>query len=206
MNCGKIAWNFYLLKFNEIVNSIDARKILKTDCNNEAYSKPRHGGLVKNLSNFKDKEVFLVEYDQKTINDALKKFPDLNILLGDIRKLTFSDLEFDLVADFSTLDHVSEKDAENALREYYRVLKQNGHLILVCWFSYEEKNVKKNFSDWNSKKQYYFWEPEILNICTNLNFRLISKETITRIPFNRWIHVEREKASYYLEFFHFIKD
>ena len=98
MLCGPIAWKFYLEIFNEVINKFKPLMILKTDCNNEALDRPQKGGLVLNLEN-KNNKIYLLEYDEEIIKKAKKKFLDLNIVQGDIRKIDFEDKFFDLVAD-----------------------------------------------------------------------------------------------------------
>lgn len=61
--------------------------------------------------------------------------PDLDVFVGDIRKIDLLDKSLDMVLDLSTLDHVAEYDL--ALSEYSRVLKNGGILALACWVAME---------------------------------------------------------------------
>jgi len=196
----KIAWDFYLQKFNSVISSLQPKHVLKTDCNNEAFDRPKRGGLVMNLTD-KSVDVSLVEYDKDTISKALDKFPSLKVVQGDIRNLPFDTATFDLVADFSTLDHVPGSDVERTLTEYFRVLRNEGLLLLVCWFSYDRSNVISNLKSWNPNAQYFLWEQDILDFFSKNGLKVVEKETITRIAANyKWLDVPRKDAKYYLEF------
>jgi len=53
----------------------------------------------------------------------------LNLCVSDVRRLAFKDNKFDLIISTSTLDHFPEIDI--ALKEFYRVLKPKGLIILT---------------------------------------------------------------------------
>ena len=202
---GKIAWPFYLKKFNEVIKKFNFKNILKTDCNNEAFSNPKHGGLVKNLDNSENLSITILEYDSNVINKALKLFPDLKIDKGDIRKLTYEDKYFDLVADFSTIDHISKNDIYTVLNEYLRVTKDDGYILLVCWFAYDKKDVISNFNKWTSSDQYFLWEEDITNFFINNSTQVIESETIVNINYkysrNNWESIDITKnPKYYLKY------
>ena len=202
MSCGPIAWNYYLNKFNEVIDKYKPQTILKTDCNNEAFSRPIKGGLVKNIT--KEVYVDLIEYDKETILKAKTLFPDLNITQGDIRNLNdIKDNCYDLVADFSTIDHVSAADIPLAINEYFRVLKQKGHLLLVCWFSYDQKNLIINFDQWNPENQYFLWEQDIKALFGTR--KIVEEEIIVKIKYesvNLWkACLPNYTPKYYLKYF-----
>ncbi len=101
-------------------------RILKTDCHNEAYGE---FPIYPVIAEYGDCQ--FVEINEQTIKDALVKFPDMAIKLGDIRNLPFEDASFELVLDFSTIDHIP--DYKKALDEYHRVLAPRGILSVVVW-------------------------------------------------------------------------
>lgn len=117
-------------------------KILKTDCYNEAFDRP----IIK------DENATLLEYEPKFIEIARKKNPKLNIVQGDIRKLPFEDESFDLILDFSTIDHIPQSDVPKVLSEYNRCLMKGGRLVIITWFN------PRGYLDkaWESTNQYFF--------------------------------------------------
>ncbi len=113
---AQIAWEYFLKKTQKVIDKYKPHNILKTDANNEAFNHPKSGGIVLNIKGkckFKQ-----IEYSEKTIKKAKKKFPQLDIDKGDIRNLPYKDNQFDMVLDLSTLDHVKASNTSKALEEY----------------------------------------------------------------------------------------
>lgn len=207
---GHVAWPYYLTKFNELIKKYGLNKILKTDCNNEAFGNPKPGGLVMNLDDGEKLDITLLEYDKNVIKIALDKYPKLNIEHGDIRQLNYDSNSFDAVADFSTIDHVNKDDVFKVLNEYLRVTKNGGFIILVCWFSYDRKNLIENFSKWSSGDQYFLWEEDIINYFQRFPTKLIESETIVNVNYNTrpgWESIKiKDNPKYYLKYILFQKE
>lgn len=72
-----------------------------------------------------------IEIDPEVVAAARRRLPALNVDVGDIRALPYGDASFDLVLDLSTIDHAPEP--LRALREYGRVLRPGGTLLLISW-------------------------------------------------------------------------
>lgn len=138
---------YYLVLSQQTVGKFENPKVLKTDCWNETENGLPEGGIIPQI---KGKKV-LIEYQQSNIESAKRNYPQLNIVKGDIRKLPFADLEFDVILDLSTLDHIPEEDIEKALKEYNRVLKDGGYLLLITWFG---KDIE--YKEWTPDNQYNF--------------------------------------------------
>jgi SAM-dependent methyltransferase len=204
-SAGIIAWLYYLKKFNKVIERYKITKILKTDCNNEAFSHPKYGGLVKNLTNHEKLDIQMVEYDSSVITRALGLFPDLEITQGDIRNLPYKDNSFDLVADFSTIDHVPDDDVYTALKGYLRVTKSGGYIIVICWFAYRKSDVISSFGIWNSTDQYFLWERDIIDFLSKNGTKVVETETIVNINYkyaaDHWAAVDKnQNPKYYLKY------
>jgi len=61
------------------------------------------------------------------------RLPGLPVVQADIAALPFRSGSFDAVLDLSTLDHLAEGDAADAIGEYRRVLRDRGVLLLLFW-------------------------------------------------------------------------
>jgi len=70
------------------------------------------------------------DISEETIDYAKKHYQkkDIEFITNDIKKLDFSDEEFDCIVSFETLEHV--KDQEVVITELKRVLKKGGILII----------------------------------------------------------------------------
>jgi SAM-dependent methyltransferase len=105
------------------------KNILKLDCHNEAEDQPPPSGIATMLQG----NVTLLELAYNTMMKAGRKYPELNIWHGDIRRMPFPAANFDVLLDLSTIDHIDSVEVPLALDEYKRVLKPGGDLVLVSW-------------------------------------------------------------------------
>jgi SAM-dependent methyltransferase len=127
----------------DLALSVDgaSKKILKIDAYNEYYNQPILKGIAGNLVG----DVYCIDIDAAKVSACSSYLT--HIVQGDIRSLPYSNNFFDVVLDFSTIDHISNYNT--ALTEYNRVLKSGGTIINTFWGSETEMyNELKN--------QYYF--------------------------------------------------
>ncbi|MBI4144318.1 class I SAM-dependent methyltransferase [Candidatus Woesearchaeota archaeon] len=85
-------------------------------------------GSVTNEYLRKAKNVFMVESNKDAVDYCHKQFPDVKSFVGFAEKLHFKNGFFDVVVMTETLEHVRAE--KKALSEVFRVLKNNGVLIL----------------------------------------------------------------------------
>jgi ubiquinone/menaquinone biosynthesis C-methylase UbiE len=93
-----------------------------------------------------------VDIDVEIIKKASNNFEKIKAFYGDIRDLPFWDRHFDIILDFSTIDHI--EDYKKAIDEYFRVLKNKGLMLIVSWFSDKKELQVGNKDEWGM--QYYF--------------------------------------------------
>ncbi len=140
-------------------------KILKTDVHNEAREDFPIVPKIWHLGT-----VCCVDNDILMIDEALHRFPIMAIRYGDIRRLPFPDDYFDVVLDFSTIDHIGEY--EIVLDEYERVTKLYGIVNIVVWLN----KVDRHISFPGDSGQYYFNEKEFSEYVGS-RFGVLKKET-----------------------------
>ena len=101
--------------------------ILKTDLFDEAFGE----GLYPLLNS--RAEVITGLDLAFSISDASRyRYPDLRAVNADVRQLPFTGDSFDVIVSNSTLDHFTCRDEILvSLRELYRVLKPNGHMLIT---------------------------------------------------------------------------
>lgn len=127
-------------------------KILKTDTHNESgiwgdISKPLAPILAQG------NQLTCFEIDAKVLNLAKKNFPDLDLQQGDIRKLDESK-HYDLLLDFSTIDHVEPNEFPSILRSYSKIADK---ISIIVWLSDTRlKTGNQNFfKNWDFRKAFY---------------------------------------------------
>lgn len=123
------------------------KKIFKADCNNEYWGHPNEEtGFSKTvlwgIAPLLRGDVCMVDTDEKKVAMCKKVYSGLDVEVGDVRDTGFSDSSFDVVLDFSTLDHIPFKDWETAIGEYYRLLKDGGDVLLVEWTNRKDFETK----------------------------------------------------------------
>lgn len=134
----------------------DKIKILKADIFNEITLRhPVPGGILLNLKRDRTTmELYAIDCDQEKIDIALhmQMYEFVKVTKGDIRLLPYESNCFDLVLDFSTLDHVQK--VGQVLAQYNRVLKNEGLLVLFVWCADVYRREGEDQKDF--EKQYYF--------------------------------------------------
>ena len=137
--------------------------ILKTDAYNETESLPIPGGIARNIPG----RVQIIELDSSRCRQALRM--GFVVTHADIRQIPFEDGSFDLILDFSTIDHVG--DYQVVLKEYARLLRPNGTASIVFW--------TKPVGDLDKDGQYYFTHDEFMADITTI-FQTGRIETLFR--------------------------
>jgi O-antigen biosynthesis protein len=69
-----------------------------------------------------------LEIDPATVDHARRRYPDVDVQLGDVTDLPFPDARFDAVVSFETIEHVAEP--VHVIAEFLRVLVPGGLLVL----------------------------------------------------------------------------
>lgn len=93
------------------------------------------------------KKVYGYDLNRSAINYGLKHFshPKLVLKQGDLTQISFPDSYFDLICAFEVIEHL--KDYQSALKEFYRILKPKGKLVI--------STPNKTFYSPYGKKPFY---------------------------------------------------
>ncbi len=101
--------------------------VLKTDLFDEAVSAGLWPVLVRHA-----RRVIGMDLSGRVVAAARGRYPDMEAVIADVRRLPFPARSFDAVVSLSTLDHFRRsEDLRWALRELRRVLRPGGQLILT---------------------------------------------------------------------------
>ncbi|MDW8002948.1 MAG: class I SAM-dependent methyltransferase, partial [Deltaproteobacteria bacterium] len=103
-----------------------------------------------------------VDYAEETVRYLNKRFPDLDIRFGDIRKLDFPDGYFDAYYSGGVIEHF-EEGLESQLLEANRVLKKDGlffvtvpHMNFLRILSSKLRKGPQYRIDLDGRKSWYF--------------------------------------------------
>lgn len=106
--------------------SMQAR-VLKTDLFDEAMGI----GLAPLLAT-RARRVAAIDIAPSVLRAAAARYPDVDIVAADVRRLPFADASFDAVVSNSTLDHFGARgEIRAALSGLHRVLRSGGRLVLT---------------------------------------------------------------------------
>jgi len=102
-------------------------------------------GYIEKLINEKYKKVnlFGIDISSYSINELNKKYKH-GFKVGNIKKIRFSDLKFDLVICLDILEHLTNQELNRGMTEIYRVLKKDGCLIISVPINENTKDSKSN--------------------------------------------------------------
>tara|TARA_B110000503_G_scaffold143436_1_gene244861 strand:- start:4892 stop:5623 length:732 start_codon:yes stop_codon:yes gene_type:complete len=136
-------------------------KILKTDSHNESGLYSHSIPLMPALS--QGNEAQSVEIDDEILDLAKTKHPDLRFNSGDIRALSVEQM-FDVVLDFSSIDHVTGAEFEQVLRGYKQIAT---FASIIVWHSdtRSDTSIQTYFprADFSAKLAEAF-DSEIVNV------------------------------------------
>lgn len=130
-------------------------------------------------------EAYGVDYIESVIDEARQEAAKNNIKnvyfeVMDVRELNFPQDHFDVVLDWSVLDHIKPIDWGTYAQNIGRILKKDGFLILTE-FSANDQRIKdktKNVVERENYYDHYFRQDEIENLFGE-SFQVIAQnETI----------------------------
>ena len=80
-----------------------------------------------------------IDISDKLIEIAKNQYPKCTFVVGDMRKLPFEDLFFDVTYSLVAFHHLPDRESQLiALKEMKRVTKPGGNIILLNWNAYSD--------------------------------------------------------------------
>ncbi len=127
-------------------------------------------------------ESYGIDYLVRPIQEAKETAKKLNLSnahfkVTDLFNLEFPENYFDLIIDWSVLDHVHPNEWNIYLKNILKVLKVNGYLCLIEFSASDSriKNKLKNFAMDKGSYDHYFREDELKTLFSN-NFDFVKTE------------------------------
>lgn len=140
---------------------------------------------------------FGIDISPGMVEEAQRRNPDLDFLVGDIFCLPLKDEEVDGVVAFYSLIHIEKKEMPKALVEIKRVLKP-GALFL---FSFHIGDKTEHLSQWWGQEvniDFHFFEVSDLSaMAQTAGFKIV--EIIEREPYEEKIEVQTRRAYFLVQ-------
>ena len=102
-----------------------------------------------------DLDPILVKYLTKTN----KKNRKMKFIKSNIKSLPFSDCSIDYVVCFETIEHLEKTDGIRAIKEFKRVLKKNGMIIISSPNANLTKLIQRIFPKYNNLFHLHEYQP-----------------------------------------------
>lgn len=144
-----------------------------------------------------------IDLSEKMIETAKKISPKSEFKLMDIRKLSFTNNSFDGIWANASFLHIPKKEIKTALKEAYRVLKQNGTIYLSVKEGIGEGFIEDTRYGGIKKFFSFFQKDEIENFFNDARFSIV-KSYVKKVDDNYsthpWICVfgRKERDTIYL--------
>ena len=147
--------------------------VLDAGCGNGVYS--------RYLSDrFK---VIGVDISEKQIELARQNAPKAEFICEDMTKINFPDEHFDGILSYYSIIHVPRDGHFDLLRNFYRMLKFNGAVLLVFQANDDPEFYEDNFF-FRGVKMYWsgFDKKTNLNMLKQIGFRIIWSKSVKESP------------------------
>lgn len=198
-----LCWDRYNPQFFDHLSGQQIRETIKKRIleyiENEGYSKIMEIGfgsgyeyerLREDLERYNVKYIG-VDYTQKFIEAARKKYPEADLFQGDIRKLDFEDNTVDLIFAYHVLEHQKGiSDVKKAIKEMCRVAKEK---VVIIWF--KAPSIVDKTRKWKDGAffVYKYSAAEIWKVVLETNF--VVKEIIWENPWHNTVWILEKKKN-----------
>ena len=140
-------------------------------------------GEVATYLTAKGCKVVGIDISEYMINEAKRLNTEIEYLVDDMFNLKTAEEHFAGICSFYSIVNFQNDDIKRILKEYHRVLINNGLLLIA--FHIEEKEIHVD-DFWGSGKPldfYYFSENVILEMLKEAGFKII--EALVRFPYEQ---------------------
>jgi len=130
-----------------------------------------------------DFKVIGVDISEKQIELARHNAPKAEFICEDMTKISFPEEYFDGILSYYAIIHVPREEHFDLLRNFYRMLKFNGVVLLIFQLNADPESYENNFFH-KGVKMYWsgFDKNENLNMLKNAGFKIIWAKSIQESP------------------------
>jgi len=138
-------------------------------------------------------EVSAVDIIAPLIEEAKKNVKNVTFGVMDIKNLILNDSIYDGIWCMSTLSDVEKKDADLVIKNFSKVLKNNGVIYISVREGSGEKVIEKGFFNDLPRFYAYYSQEEMENLLRKNNFKIL-KSIVSDSQSVRWVEIFAQKV------------
>lgn len=118
-----------------------------------------------------------VDLSEGLLKIAVKKYPEIEFVKADFRKLPFENNYFNGIWAHASLVHMDKlADTIDSLKEFKRILKMDGILYVYVKTDKRETSIVNDKLSGHDRFFRYYSKKQIEQLIKTLNFKIISSE------------------------------
>ena len=146
-------------------------------------------GHIADYVNKKGVNVIGIDISEKCIEISQKHYPEIQFEVGDFSKLRFRDNYFDGIISYYSIIDTPKKYVKRILKEFNRVLKDDGYLLLTVKRG-ETEGYQNNLLEIEAEIYFSLFSiEEVRSFLLESDFKIINLEE--RIPYKNEIDINR---------------
>ncbi len=133
-------------------------------------------GRDSDLLQSKGFDMIGMDISEGLIKEAKKAYPSIDFVVGDLLDLPFPDKNFEGIWAHASLVHLeTQKDTEQAISEFYRVLKSQGvvHIFVKEQLTDKKTDVVSDKLSNHDRFFQYYTKDEINKMLLNVGFEIL---------------------------------
>jgi 2-polyprenyl-3-methyl-5-hydroxy-6-metoxy-1,4-benzoquinol methylase len=125
-----------------------------------------------------------IELDGKRIEYAKATYPQYNFAIYDGKTLPPLDNPVDYILIVAVLHHLANEDIMNYLKQFKKILNNNGQLIIIEPCFKEDSYINNTFMNYFDDGEYIRLEENYLSIFKEMNFQINVLERYQKVLYN----------------------
>lgn len=137
-------------------------------------------------------DVIGIDISEGILEEAKKRYPKLKFKPMDFSNMKFKDKSFDGIWCMAGLIHTDRNDIPKVLKEFSRVLNENGILYIAVVEGTGEQEIKKEKYANEPRTYVYFKQDEIEKYLTDAGFQIMDSE-VSDSNNKKWVEIFARK-------------
>jgi ubiquinone/menaquinone biosynthesis C-methylase UbiE len=127
-------------------------------------------GVGSNCTIFDSLKYIGLDCDKGRIEQARKLYPEYKFVAPECTTLPIGDKSIDHILIFSVLHHINSEELRNCLKEFHRILKHQGSILVIEPYFKPDSIISNNYMRYADRGNYIRTEQEYIRIFNNNNY------------------------------------